>query len=357
MHIVISILIGLLGAWIFKHRNGADHLGFKWRMIGGAAAGVFPHLEALLYLFGTGTRLQIAQGLTWSLLLAPFWAWVISLVLLRFNPKKRMNQFFPFIWGSLTLVCLFGALTETGIQPLFPLINWRLNIGLLSNFDYILLALCVMTLILGLLFRQWQRDTARIGLVFIFVYLIAVSSFYFKANNFANRYAKALKLTVERIDILPQPLSPLNWRLMVTEKNGRIHDTFIHLYRENELKVPEGATRAYRISALYKPLHKAVWRIYRRYGSRHLPPEDSQKIYHAWQAFKSSPYYWYGRFGIFVKFTDPAKNSCALFRDLRYEGARKSDKGHYLVCAAEQTYKIFRRKKDSFVLLKTLYTH
>jgi hypothetical protein len=131
----------------------------------------------------------------------------------------------------------------------------------------------------------------------------------------------------------------LNWRVIVVEDNGRVHDTMINLGRSKETVVVDNATRAARVDALYKPRVRAVWRIYRRYGPRELPEEEQRRIRRAWYAWQATPFGWQGRYAVFDAFyqlPDGGRQlACVGFEDLRLDGARNTAKGTWIVCPGQ----------------------
>lgn len=360
MHPLISFVIALLCAWAFRRKNSGDDLAL-YRYLAAVGVALLPYTDIFLKLFGIGPYLQLHHGLTWSVFIAPVWALAVSFGVSEFARRRHQKRvawqhLFPSTLGTFAVVWFLSVLTMEGVQPFSPLWDGRLAFGVLYRFDFIVLGLTTLSLVLGLLFRGWQRDIARLGLFSILIYILAATTFHWKAHSFGSNYAKALNLADSEIYALPQPLSPFNWRLIVVEATGRVHDTFVNINRDEALTVAEGATRAYRIQALYKPPHKAVWRIYRRYGRRGMDQEQQAVVRQAWHALAASPFRWQSRYGVFVRFTDPPNNACIMFRDLRSEGARKDERGIFLICKEPDTgeYAFFREDDESFKRLKSL---
>ncbi|MBI1309517.1 MAG: hypothetical protein GC129_06720 [Proteobacteria bacterium] len=338
MHPLNALMLGLVAAWAAKRRNGVDPIG-RWRILAAAVGSLFAYSEVVFALLGPGAYAQAYHGLTWSAVLLPFFAFTLAGAVGAIC-GRGWAAVFPAIVAGLVSTWFLGLLTEEGIFPLALLVHWRVGLALLNNFDLILLGLCAVGIILALVFPIFDRDLARLTLICVVGYVLLTVFWAWRAHAFGERYAEAMNLHDVVVHELPQPLSPLNWRVIVEEPSGRLHDTLINLSRTHELKVGEGASRAARIDALYKPMDRAVWRIYRRYGGPEVPAERQRRVRAAWEAWQDSIYDWYGRYAVFDRFysvpaaTGGLQLGCVGFTDLRTEGARHPERGRYLVCPA-----------------------
>lgn len=338
MHPLNALILGLVIAWAVKRRNGIDPLG-HWRWVAAACGSLFAYIEVGFTLMGPGAYAQAYHGVLWSVVLLPFYAFTIATVLGGLS-GKGWGAVFPPVVGGLIGTWFLGLMTEEGIFPLAMLVDWRVGASLLNNFDFILLGLCALGIAMALVFPIFDRDLARLTLICVIGYISLTVLWAWQAHAFGERYADALKLHDAKVEVLPQPLSPMNWRVIVEEPNGRLHDTLVNLSRTKELKVGPGATRAARIDALYKPRDRAVWRIYRRYGGQGADDETQRRVRRAWYAWQDSPFGWYGRYAVFDKLYNlPAAAGgvnlgCIGFMDLRFEAARQEARGMYLVCPA-----------------------
>jgi inner membrane protein len=164
----------------------------------------------------------------------------------------------------------------------------------------------------------------------IAIYLGVITTFSWRAQDMAEQYAGALDLKSTQIHAIPQPISPMNWRLVVATEDNRVHDTMINIAREKEKIISDTSNRAAKIDALYKPVDKAVWRIYRRFGKG----ERTEFIQDVW---KDQPDWLrhYARFHVFKKLDVQAGMPCVEFKDLRTLGARKEESGLFVSCKTE----------------------
>ena len=314
-------------AWGCKRKHAASGLGLK-RLAAGATAAAFPHIEVLFYLFGDEVYKGLQGGVTWSLILFPIYAFIIAYAFQLYSKIPWKNYYIT------TLVCLFVSIlfsmfTLEGIRPFAPILNIRFAFGLIHGFDLTILAIAILTFSLGWVLKRWQRDVSRVGFGLCLIYLLVMLTFYIKADSFADKYAEIFKLEVTKVHLLPQPISPLNWRVILETKDGKLHDTLINLFRTSEKERTDQSTRAARIDSLYKPLDKAVWRIYRRFGNK-----DTNFAKRAWISMLNtgSQFSWTTRYAVFKSEIKYNSNRCAMFKDLRFEGSRRDKKGAYLIC-------------------------
>lgn len=343
MHPAIALLVGVLVAWAIRRDDQQDELGY-WRVVAAATGALYPYIDKILYVFGTGAYLQLGDGLFWSIPLLPFHA-VVASVGLTLAAQRRFSfttLYVPVMAGMATTV-LLGLLTDDGIAPLAPLWDGRFGFRIMYSFDALVLGLSVLTLSLGFLFFPFRRYMARMGLVCVALYMLSNAGLAWQARSFGWDYAEALEIAENdgvKVLALPQPLSPLNWRvLVVEEESGRLHDTLINLKRTAVVKLPPNPTRAARVDALYRPRTLAVWRVYDRFGTAGVEEEAERlRVERAYAAWMETPFAWYGRYAIFDKLIpSPLEGfaaTCVNFVDVRFEGARQEAKGTYLICPA-----------------------
>lgn len=338
MHPLNAVMLGLVVAWAVKRRNGVDPLG-PWRYVAALAGSLFAYVEIVFGLMGPGAAAQAYHGITWSVVLLPFYGFMLSGIVGGISGRGWGMVFAPVL-GGLIGTWTLGILTEEGIFPLAMLASWRLGLGLLNSFDFVLLGLCVLGVIMARVFPMFDRDMSRITLGCIVMYVAMTVFWGWQAHKFGENYATVLGLKDVEVHALPQPLSPLNWRVIVEEPSGRLHDAMINLQRSKEIKVKENMSRAARIDALYKPKSHAVWRVYRRYGGPHVKEDVQRRVRGAWHAWQEGVYGWYGRYAVFDgEYGLPAavggmNLGCVGFVDLRMEGSARQNRGRYLICPA-----------------------
>lgn len=360
MHSLITAMLGILGAWACKRHNGPDPLGFGWRLAAGVTAGLFPHVDVAFQLLAINFGLAHHYAESWSLLLAPLYALLLAFAFHRLARGDRpedegrhtWQQFYLPIFVGLCVALFFSMLTSAGVMPLAPIFRFRLTGDLIFMFDYFMFGILALCLALGFILKDWVRDISRTVCVIIMLYCVVLLTFQFKAADIAKTYAKERNLEVAAIHTLPQPLSPLHWRVIIETADDRLYDTMVHLFLSEEREVRDDTSRAGRIAALYKPVEKAWWRIYNRFGR-----DNPTFVAEGWRVFESSVYGWFARFAVYQGLEDYRGLKCAQVRDLRYEGARRDAKGTYLMCREGEGWMLFRGRNadENYDFIAKLY--
>lgn len=337
MNPVNSILLGVLLALVFKRKNAVDPLGHA-RWVAAAIAALFPYSEIFFYFLGPGTLAQGMQGMTWSLLLMPVYAVALAGVIGMFIGKTWEDLFAPVVGGLMATWCLC-ALTEPGIFPLALLVDWRLGLGILYSFDVVIAGLCIVGLGMAYAFRIYDRDLSRLTLACVIGYVAMAGLWSWQAREFGHKYARLQGIVSPVVRVVPQALSPLNWRVVVAEANGRMHDTLITLGREN---VRERIAS----DSPYRPREAAIWKIHRRYGGMDVPEETQRQARLAWYGWQATPYAWLGRYAVFSRMYAPQEVgigiTCVGFQDIRAESEDDIVDGTYVVCPVGASARVFQ---------------
>ncbi len=332
-----GILLGVLLTVALKRKNDVDPLG-HWRWIAAAAGALFPHCEVFFRLLGPGTLTQGLQGLTWSLMLMPVYAVALAGVLAMFARVGWDAMFRPVVAG-LGASWVLAALTEPGIFPLALLVDWRLGLGVLDGFDVIVSGLCLIGLGMAYGFKQFDRDLARLAVACVIGYIGVAAMWNWQARSFGWHYARVQNIHNVVVRVVPQALSPLNWRIMVAEPNGRLHDTMITLGRGNPHEKGAGESP-------YAPRDAAVWRIYRRYGGSEVPEDTQRRARLAWYGWQDTPFGWLGRNAVFERMYAQQEVgigvTCVGFKDYRTRGDERAFAGTFVVCPVGERVRVFQ---------------
>lgn len=351
MQFLISVFFGMVCAWAVKISPKASGLG-HWRLVAGAMAGAFPYVGSVIGIFSESLWLAYGNGLFWSIALMPVYTNVIAYVLAVIT-GRTWRCFVPVTTGVLFFVILMALFTSKGVQLFAPFSQKFFAIGVIYPFDITVLGICVLVLALGFMLPMFKREIARGGMILIAAYIVGLGLCYLRAYNFANTYAKSFDLDVEKVYAIPQPISAFNWRVVIETKDQRYHDTMVNLYRDHEIQLDGQDSRVTRINSLYKPMDKAVWRVYRRYGYKNKAFAKS-----AWVSmYKSSEQFrWISRFWVAKDVIQHHGTQCARFVDLRREGSRRLHDGMFMICRENNGAALYKQNEDgSFKPLQMHY--
>lgn len=315
-----------------------------WQLVAAVVGAMFPYTEAFLVFVGPGAMAQGMGGLTWSLVLMPVYA--VGLAgMLGVMARRSWEEMFAPVVGGLSAAWILALLTEPGIFPLALILDWRVGLAVLNRFDVILLVLCMVGIGMGRAFKIYDRDLARLTLLMVVGYVGLVGFWGWQAKEFGVRYANLLEISHPSVKVEPQALSPLNWRVMVVEPNGRIHATLITLGR--------GANhgRSEANDDPYRPRGEAVWKIERRYGGMDVPEETQRRVRLAWYGWQNTSFGWLGRYAIFDRMYVPQEVGigveCVGFRDFRAVTPDDMAKGTFVVCPwRDERVRIFKPRGE-----------
>lgn len=219
--------------------------------------------------------------------------------------------------------------------------DWRLGLAVLNAFDVVLAGLCMVGLGMAYAFKIYDRDLARLTLMCVIGYLIAAGFWSWQARSFGHHYAQLQNIAHPVVRVVPQMLSPLNWRVVVAESNGRMHDTLVTLGHGSGKERVQGNNP-------FRPRDEAVWKIHRRYGAMEVPEEVQRQVRLAWYGWQATPYAWLGRYAAFERMYKPQEvgvnTGCVGFRDFRAVTEEEIVAGTYVVCPVGATARVFQPK-------------
>lgn len=336
MNIVLSILLAILTIFALKMHNKPQENGIgNKRFIVAILCGSFPYLDRIFCAFDSSIQLAYQNTFLWSLVLLPAYALAFTAIFKIWLGEKVDPKFlYPGILGVMLITTLFNILGNNGIALVYPISDFKLALHLMHKFDLVLFFILLTGVTCLIFSKNHRRDIARGFMVVFFIYVIAVASFAYKARLAGQNYAEALNLKVEKIYTIAQPLSVLNWRVMVFTEDKKIHDSFITL--RNKQINNNRSNRIGRIAKLYKPAKKAVWRIYRQVHPYYKAQYNAVKKHYGDNHIAQDLL----KFSILKDSITHKQYRCLRFKDLRTEGIRKSLKGNTLFCQNPKTKSI-----------------
>lgn len=312
-----TVTHALSGAVYGIATGGKDKLSmpYRTRAVLGAAAAAFPDSDFVIGFFADPlTYLNLHRGVTHSLVLLPVWATLLGL-LFRWLTRGRYG------WRQLTLLaagCLLvhiggDLVTAYGTRIFSPLYNRAYAFPITFIIDLLFTGI----LLAGLVVSVWagSRRPAAAALLVLFAYLGTQSALRLHALGVAQAHAVERNITAPRISVLPQPLSPLHWKLVVAT-NGEYRQAFLHMMRGAPRRADAGAGLIARVWANYRSRDMLDWQTVAKFG---VDDGERQFALSAWQR---------GEFGSFREFaampylydvTQTVEERCAWFSDLRFQ--------------------------------------
>lgn len=241
-------------------------LSLPARSWAGFFAGAFPDSDFIAMLFGTTTYLHYHRGITHSLILMPLWAgllaWLFSLL-----SRRRYS------WRAFYEVCLLGILvhifgdviTNYGTMVFAPFSRYKLALSTTFIIDWYFSGIIVLGLLFSYTSKHYKKQFALAGFCLLLGYVLAQSWWRHMAKQEVARGMPRAILQHATAHILPQPVSPFNWKLVLALPD-RYYVRYINLFRDKPAKVSADANFLARIDALYLPRRDDNWQRISRYG-------------------------------------------------------------------------------------------
>ena len=214
------------------HINGhhaSRVLPLRLQITTGFVAAAFPDIDFALRIIDTLTYLNWHQGPTHSLILLPVWAWLIARLMAMCNSRYAWQLFFYPACLGLGIHIAGDLFTAYGLMLFAPFSNTRYALPLVFVLDYGFTLIIVAGLILSWFYPR-QRVAAIAALSGLCIYLVWLSTVHQQAVSAAQHYVATQQLTHAVIHALPQPLSPLHWKLIVRQRED-YHVALIRLHK------------------------------------------------------------------------------------------------------------------------------
>ena len=284
-------------------------------VVAGGVAAAFPDVDYLTYWINPLTFISDwHRGPTHSLVLLPVWAVLLG-SLLSFFLRDRAHWYAYVLVSAVALssAILSDTLTVWGTQVLWPISDYQAVIGTTFVIDPWFTGIIALSLVAAI---RWRLQLiARVGMVVLVSYVTLQVVLKHEALALAQSLIRDRGLNGARATAIPQPLSPFNWKLIVTS-GDRYHVALVNLLATE--KRPQPVTNSgllARLARAYRPPGSADWSIKWRFGE------------HEELLGKTKEVWWHDQFAQFRRFAgfpvlyridqDPA-NACIWFTDLRY---------------------------------------
>ncbi|RZL85605.1 MAG: metal-dependent hydrolase [Variovorax sp.] len=307
----------------------AGRLSSRERLLLGAVAGSFPDVDFVGFLIDPLRYLAYwHQGPTHSLVLLPVWAILLGV---GYCGVTRRWQAFgeAFVASSLGIAShiVLDVLTAYGTQVLYPLADWRVALGTTFVVDPLLTALIVASLAASL--RSGGRHFAAIGLLLLAVYVGAQGVLRRQALEVASEATRDPNIERRQVDAVPQPFSPFNWKLVVTQGTD-YRVAHINLAGHPALVPPIPGLATLRSAArAYVAPERLVWERRTLLGDK---PEVRALAQPLWHRPDFAPFRHFAVHPALSRVDEDEALRCVWFTDLRYDLPALPDTFRYGHC-------------------------
>ncbi len=312
-----TITHAVSGALIARATSGKqpDAIPLRARMLACAAAAAFPDSDFVMRAFDPLTYLSTHRGVTHSIVLLPLWSVVLGLLFAWIARHRYRWQAFAAVAALGLGIHIAGdVITVWGTMILAPLSGRRFAYATTFIIDPIFTAIIVAGLLAvwRLPARKWIAASA---LCLLAAYVGVQAWLKSQAIGLGAQYAALAQIPARSIEALPQPFSPLRWKILVETEDAWHEASVALLRREPPAAAPENAGLYARLTSTYRPKHALQWQRHPKYGDG-----DVRAIaLAAWQDDALAPYRRFARFAVLDHIEDgPAHGTCVVFKDLRF---------------------------------------
>lgn len=236
------------------------------RMWCGFLAAAFPDADFVSRYFGSLSYLEHHRGITHSILMLPLWAVLLSVIFSLLWRRRYAWQLFLGVSAmSLLIHILADTITAYGTMVLAPFSDWRLSMPTTFIIDPYFTGIIVVALILAWIIKARGRRIAVAGLATLLTYIGVQGIWHHQATVIAEQNVKALGLKNASVSVLPQPLSPRHWKLIL-EAGQEYHIAYLDLGKATLTAKVNTNSLWSRINALYRPAGQLQWETAYEYG-------------------------------------------------------------------------------------------
>jgi inner membrane protein len=301
----------------------------RLQVAAGFAAAAFPDLDLVLRLIDTLTYLNWHQGPTHSLALLPLWAWLLAWLFSRLSRGRYNWRLFyrPACLG-IAIHIAGDLITSYGLMLFAAFSTGRFSLPLVFVIDPWFSLIIIAGLIASWRYPQ-HRIPAIAALLVLCSYVIYLSTLHQQAVAIANRYVESQTISHPQIDVLPQPLSPFHWKIIIRDRET-YHVTDIDLWDSGGQQ--QNNTDAWllaKMTAAYRPVTEHNWKIQPEFGN---DPVNSTLIREAWLAPAFAPFRAFAQFPVLDSVDVQGQKFCAWFYDLRFKFPALPPSFRYGVC-------------------------
>jgi len=317
------------------------------RVAAGLAAAVFPDVDWVLTLVSPVAYLTGHRGVTHSVVLLPFWAWLLAWACAKLDRGRGAT------WRDYFGVCALGVgihilgdlITSFGTIVLAPLSDARFALSTTFIVDLWLTGIILAGLAASAVWRR-SRVPATIGLGLVAGYVGLQAVLHSRAVDFGVAYARAAGLAATRVDAIPRPVSPFNW-MIVIDTPELYHHAFVNLVRDRAPPAPTPASGFIaQLDAAYQPLAAAKWIATEKLGPAGASRALARKVL---ESSELGFYRWFAEYPVLYRIDRGNPSTCVWFDDLRFETpGRDSSFFRFGMCAEGESgdWRAYRLRAD-----------
>jgi inner membrane protein len=320
-HALSGALLARATAPPLHHAPDTGQLTLRARMTAGFLAAAFPDADFVLRAIDTLTYVTFHRGITHSIILLPFWAWLVAWVLSGLSRLSRR----PYPWRAFYGIAALGigihvagdVITSYGTMLLAPFSRHAFSVPFTFIIDPYFTGIIVLGLVASI-FKPKGRYPAVAALLILGCYVGFQGILHSRAVEIGEAYVEKHRLKEAQVHAFPQPLSPFNWKIVVSDDDD-YEVASVNLWRTQELETSAARSgllgRWEAIAAGYQPVSAPKWTRHSRFG------ETERQSVLAREAWRQEIFAGFRHFAVFpaldrIEYYPDAV--CVSFLDLRF---------------------------------------
>jgi inner membrane protein len=345
MDIVTHALCGALAGQTLIRKSSVENRHARDRFLPLKTAGagaVFPDLDFIL--FPANPLVFLAdwhQSFTHSLVLAPAWAALLTVLCVSFSTSLRHQRrliYCAFLLGIVSHI-LLDVLTVYGTRLLYPLSSRDFSLGTTFLIDPVIILIMAVGLFLSLQKRATRMATiltmAALGLYIAFQWHLKIQAAK-PGGTFIPQASGGSVSTVA----LPQPFSPFHWLVIVTMQD-HYSAALVDLAGQSQKLAPlNGIVPYIHLVSAYRSPSEAVWKRHSLRGDAEL----QSLIEEAWHQQALDKFRDFAVFPALYRVDRDARTTCVWFTEVRYHISVMLPPFRYGMCreGEEGDWKLYR---------------
>ncbi len=315
MDTLTHALSGALLARATAPKDGPDVLPLRRRILLGFLAAAAPDLDVVAHLMSPLSHLVHHRGITHSLLILPLWALLLGWLCSKlWRDERGWRAYAGIIALGIGAHIAGDVITSYGTMIFAPFSDLRYEISTTFIIDRWFSGIILLGLIGALIWRA-SRVPAAVGLAVLFAYVGFQYALKQQAIDFGEQYARTAGLQHAKVSVLPRPVSPFNW-MVIVEADNTYHYTLVSLSRK-EAPPPLQTDAGFltKLGAPYMPLAQAQWVKAARYGAAR---EQAAIAKEALARPEFDFFRWFAAYPMLYRIDAGSPSTCVWFQDLRF---------------------------------------
>ena len=306
----------LSGALLARATAGdARALPLARRIALGTVAAAFPDADFVMSLGSPIAYLLNHRGVTHSLVVLPIWAWLLAWLASRlWRDPRGWRPYFAVAAMGVGIHIAGDLITSYGTMIFAPLSDARFALGTTFIIDPYFSGIILAGLAASGLWRA-SRTPAIAACAALVAYVGFQALLRHQAIEAGREYARAQRLDNAQVQALERPVSPFNWRIVVTRGEERRYADVNLLATTLPAPAAEGAGLIARLSSAYAPVSMARWIPAPLFGRS---PGDVRIAREAWRQASFSFYRWFADYPALYRIDRGNPSTCVWFEDLRF---------------------------------------